>query len=135
MPFVLDCSMTMAWVFADEACESADAIRDSLTDDHAIVPALWAAEVGNVLLTATRRQRISRHDWQHVAAGLKALPIEIEPESKSRVFDAVLPLAHEARLSVYDATYLEIALRQGLALATLDQRLLNAAREHGVRVL
>ncbi len=55
MAFVLDCSMTMAWVFSDEATVATDALRESLMNDSAAVPVLWAIEVGNVLLVATRR--------------------------------------------------------------------------------
>ena len=57
MPFVLDCSVTMAWVFPDEASEATGRLRDSLTGDRAFVPSLWLVEVGSVLLAATRRGR------------------------------------------------------------------------------
>ena len=135
MAFVLDCSVTMAWVFPDEANESTDALRESLLKDSAVVPVLWPIEVGNVLLVATRRERISVNDWPRIRDDLEALPIDIDPESCDRVLDTVLPLANEYALSVYDAMYLELALRRGLPLATLDQKLIAAGKAAGVEVL
>ena len=81
MPFVLDCSVTMAWVFPDEANESTDALRESLVTDNAVVPVLWPIEVGNVLLVATRRGRITEDDWPRIRDALEALPIDVDPES------------------------------------------------------
>ena len=135
MAFVLDCSVTMAWVFPDEASDSTDALRESLIRDGAVVPALWPIEVADVLLVATRRGRISEDDWPRIRDDLEALPIDIDPESCDRVLDTVLPLANEYELSVYDAMYLELALRRGLPLATLDQKLIAAGKAAGVEVL
>ncbi len=123
MPFVLDCSMTMAWVFPDEANPSTDALRESLLKDNAVVPVLWSIEVGNVLLVATRRGRIKADDWHRIRDALEALPINVDPDSGNRVLHTVLPVASEYKLSVYDAMYLELALRLGQPLATLDKKL------------
>ena len=135
MAFVLDCSVTMAWVFPDEAHESTDALRESLIKDSAVVPVLWPIEVGNVLLVATRRGRIIEDDWPRIRDDLGALPIDVDPESCDRVLDAVLPIANEHNLSVYDAMYLELALRLGLPLATLDRKLIAAGKAAGVEIL
>ncbi|MEA3410663.1 MAG: type II toxin-antitoxin system VapC family toxin, partial [Pseudomonadota bacterium] len=135
MAFVLDCSMTMAWVFPDEASEFTDSLRESLLKDHAVVPAIWRIEVGNVLLVATRRGRISSDDWPRIRDNLEALPIDVDPESCGRVLESVLPIAYERKLSVYDAMYLEIALRRGLPLATLDKELGAAGKKARVEVL
>ncbi len=134
MAFVLDCSVTMAWVFSDEANESTDALRESLLKNSAVVPVLWPIEVGNVLLVATRRGRITEDDWPHIRDDLEALPIDVDTESCDRVLDTVLPIANEHGLSVYDAMYLELALRLGLPLATLDQKLIAAGKATGVEV-
>lgn len=134
MPFVPDCSVTMAWVFPDEAGEFTDALRESLLVHRAVVPVLWLIEVANVLLVATRRGRITSGDWPQIADGLAALPIEIDPESCDRVLETVLPTAFEHKLSVYDAMYLELALRLGLPMATLDQKLIAAGEAAGVEV-
>ena len=132
MPFVLDCSVTMAWVFPDEASEATGRLRDSLIDDRAFVPSLWPVEVGSVLLTAARRGRVGADEWPRICANLEALPIEIEPVSTPRVWGPALALAERHDLSVYDATYLELALRMKLPLATLDRALSAAAKTAGV---
>lgn len=132
MPFVLDCSVAMTWVFPDEASEATERLRDSLIDDQAFVPSLWPVEVGSVLLVATRRRRIRADEWSHICSSLEALPIEVEPVSTSRVWGKVVALADRHNLSVYDATYLELALRMRMPLATLDRALITAARSAGV---
>ena len=131
MPFVLDCSMTMAWLFTDEGSDRASALRDSLLRDHAVVPSLWPMEVANVLLAATRRGRIQHSEWKTLIGYIGVLPITIDSETGERVFTATLPLADHYRLSVYDAVYLELALRKRLPLATLDQKLRHACQAAG----
>lgn len=132
--FVLDCSLAMAWVFPDEATETTDRLLDALTDGLAFVPALWPAEVANVLLVATRRRRIAETDWPRIRRNLDALPIRIDPASTSRTWDEVLELAHAHHLSVYDSMYLELAIRMQLPLATLDGALAAAGRAAGLEV-
>lgn len=132
MAFVLDCSITMAWVFPDEANAATYQLRDSLVEDSAFVPALWPVEVGNVLLMATQRRRIARNEWERIREDLSELPISIDPVSTDRVWSAALELADTHRISLYDAVYLELALRLRLPLATLDRALAAAARDAGV---
>ena len=134
MAFVLDCSVAMAWVFPDEASEGTERLRDSLIDGKAFVPSLWPVEVGSVLLSATKRGRIRADEWPGICASLDALPIEVDPVSASRVWGRALALASEHGLSVYDAVYLELALRMRLPLATLDRSLADAARTAGADV-
>ena len=85
-----------------------------MIEGRAFVPALWPVEVGNVFLTATRRGRIAADEWPRICASLEALPIEIEPISTTRAWGAALELTREHRLSGYDATYLELAVRMQL---------------------
>lgn len=132
--FVLDCSLCMAWVFPDEATGATNRLLDALTDGRAFVPALWPMEVANVLLVATRRRRIAETDWSRILRSLDALPIRIDPVSTSRIWDEVLEVAHAHRLSVYDAMYLELAIRMQLPLATLDGALAVAGRAAGLDV-
>ena len=132
MPFVLDCSVAMAWVFPDEASEATARLRDSLIDDRAFVPSLWPVEVGSVLLAAARRGCVDADEWPRICTSLEALPIEVEAVSLSRVWGSALALADRYNLSVYDATYLELALRMRLPLATLDRALAAAAKTAGV---
>ena len=135
MAFVLDCSVTMAWVFPDEATEVTNRLRDSLVDGKAFVPSLWPVEVGNVLLVATRRGRVRVDEWPEIRANLEALPIETDPVATSRVWGASLELAETHQISVYDAVYLELAVRLQLPLATLDRALVAAARVVGIEAL
>ena len=134
MAFVLDCSVTMAWIFPDEASVLTNRLRESLVEDSAFVPALWPVETGNVLLAATRRGRIAKNDWRRIRESLQALPINIDPVSTDRVWSAVLDLADTYLISAYDAMYLELALRLRLPLATLDRELAAAAQASGVEV-
>ena len=134
MAFVLDCSVTMAWVFADEATQETERLRDSLVGGRAIVPALWPIEVGDVLRVATRRGRIARDEWARIRDNLDALPIEIDPVATSIVWHSALELAQEHGLPVYSAMYLELAVRMRLPLATLDLALVSAALDVGLEV-
>ena len=134
MAFVLDCSVTMAWLFPDEATEATDRLRDSFVADRAFVPSLWPVEVANVLLAATRCGRVGVDEWPEICAHLDVLPIEIDPVSTPRVWGAVLQLANRHGLSVYDATYLELAVRMRIPLATLDRALAAAGQAAGVDV-
>ena len=134
MAFVLDCSVTMAWVFPDEATDATDWLRDSLVESQAFVPSLWPVEVGNVLLTATRRDRIRVDEWPEIRAGLEALPIEIDPVTTSRAWGVSLELAQAHQLSVYDAMYLELAIRLRMPLVTLDRALRSAGQAVGIDV-
>ncbi|MDE2721249.1 type II toxin-antitoxin system VapC family toxin [Candidatus Palauibacter polyketidifaciens] len=131
---MLDCSVTMAWVFPDEATEETARLRDALTEGRAFVPSLWPIEVANVLLVATRRGRIAESDWPRIWRNLEALPLTIDPVSTSRIRGPVLGVAHAHGLSVYDSMYLELAIRMRLPLATLDRALGEAARTAGLEV-
>ena len=124
----------MAWLFSDEATEATDRLRESLAETRAFVPSLWPAEVGSVLLVATRRSRIRVDEWPQIRAYLSALPIEIDPVSTSRTWGRSLELAHAHKLSVYDAMYLELAVRLRMPLVTLDRALWNAGRAAGIDV-
>ena len=135
MPFVLDCSVTMAWVFSDESSPRTDRLRESLIEDSAIVPAIWPIEVGNVLLVATRRGRMKAQDWSRIEMDLETLPIEIDTDSCHRVLTSVLPVAHTHNLSVYDAMYLELAQRRRLPMATLDSQLAQAGQAANIKIL
>jgi predicted nucleic acid-binding protein len=99
-----------------------------------MAPALWPVELANALAMGERRKRITRSDTTRFLALIAALPIEIDPETSARALDYVLPLARTFSLTSYDATYLDLAMREGLTLATLDADLRKAARKAGVRI-
>jgi predicted nucleic acid-binding protein len=132
--FVLDTSVAMAWCFEDEANLYADAVLDSLIDNAALAPSIWPLEVGNVLLVAERRKRMSQSESKRFLELLSSLPIKIEGFSEQRMFEAVLNLARKQRLSSYDASYLDLAMQTELKLATLDQSLRKAAGRCGVAI-
>lgn len=133
--FVLDCSVTMAWCFLDEADDYADALLESLAKTKAVVPSLWPLEVANVLLVAERRHRLTAAQSMHFLDLLAALPILVDKETGDHAWSTSLSLAREHSLSSYDATYLDLAMRSGLPLATTDERLVRTARRVGAHIL
>ena len=133
--FVLDASMTVSWVFEDESTPFTVGVLKSLETVHAIVPALWPFEVANVLSAAERRGRINAAAQAEFLERLRLLPIEIERRPAVWLAQQILPLARTYRLSAYDAAYLELAIREGLPLATLDEELRRAASAAGVALV
>ena len=126
--FVVDNSVVMSWCFQDEMSEYADWVLDRLTDSQALVPGIWPLEVTNVLLMAQRKKRLGRAGSAWFLELLRSLPILVEQELPARVFAEILSLADDTGLSTYDATYLDLAMREGLPLASLDKSLRKAAR-------
>jgi predicted nucleic acid-binding protein len=129
---VIDNSIVMAWCFLDERTEYVGAVKAFLENNTAIQPVVWPLEAGNVVTVAVRRKRISREDGSLFLSLLESLPIEVESGSPSRMFREVYALAEEHQLSTYDASYLDLALRRELPLATQDKALIRAAAECGV---
>ncbi|MDW6021800.1 type II toxin-antitoxin system VapC family toxin [Mesorhizobium sp. BAC0120] len=132
MSIILDASISLAWVFDDEATPTIDAIFDRIASSGAFAPGLWRLEVANGLRMAVRRSRMSLEFRDEALARLARLPIEIDQETNLHAWQATLSLADRYALTVYDAAYLELAQRRRLPLATLDRRLDQAAREAGV---
>lgn len=131
--FVLDCSATLPWVFVDEATPACDALLDQLgAGARAWVPALWHLELGNVLLGSKRRGRIDQAGIEAFLSQLAVYDIAVDDQTTERAWQKTLDLAMQYGLSTYDAAYLELALRRGVPLATLDSALIAAARTCGV---
>jgi len=135
MSFVVDNSIALAWCFEDEQTAGIMALLDRVTEAGAVAPQLWPVEALNGLLTAERRGRIDRGLRLRLAGFLRALPVRIDDETASRTWITTAPLAELHRLTAYDATYLELALRLGLPLATSDTALIAAAQTVGVPLL
>jgi predicted nucleic acid-binding protein len=131
---VLDASVTAAWCFADESTQASEALHASLAESSAVVPSLWHAESANLLLVAERRQRITAERCAELLELIDILPIETVDET-TRMRGPVVRLARLHRLTIYDATYLDVAMQRGLALATRDKDLVRAARSAGVSIL
>ena len=135
MGFVLDSSVTMAWVFPDEQSTAALAMRDRLLTETAVVPAVWPFEVTNVLALGERRGRISPGDADQFLVTLQKLPIVLDTARPLALPESLLVLARSSGLSAYDAAYLELAQRLGLPLATQDKRLRQVANQIGVSLI
>jgi predicted nucleic acid-binding protein len=127
--------MALAWCFEDEATPQADAILEQVRQGGAVVPALWHFEIGNVLLTAERRRRLTQERGTRMLAVLAALPIATDDTTSARITRDVVPLARQHGLTAYDAAYLELAIRTGGPLATRDAALLAAGKASGVATL
>ena len=132
MPFVMDASVTLAWCFRDEENAYAHRVFRRLDDDPAVVPSIWLLEVANGLLVAERRGRFSRAEVAEVDGVLADLPITWHELSLDLALGPVLELARAQGLSTYDAAYLDLAMREGLPLATQDEALRAAAQRVGV---
>lgn len=130
--FVLDCSITMAWLFADEKTDLTEKVMNRLTNEDAIVPSLWIFEVTNVLLGGEKRKRITPAQSVRFLETLSKLRIKISEEITISQSEFLLSTARSHGLTAYDAAYLDLALRLGVPLATLDEDLKKAARKSGV---
>jgi predicted nucleic acid-binding protein len=135
MTFVLDASITLAWCFAEEATPRTTALLEKLTSEIAIVPTIWSLEIGNILLNAQRKKRISYADITQFLELLNHLNIQVDAETTDRSFHQILSLAHSEELTTYDAAYLELAMRSGSPLATKDLQLRKASSRVGVKLL
>jgi len=132
--FVLDASVTMAWCLDDQNVLANSAL-ESLENSGAIAPSIWPLEVSNALVVAERRGYLNRMESTYFLTLLRSLPVLVEMATEDRVFSDILNLAREQMLSTYDAAYLELAMRTGLPLATLDEALRKAAQRCGVALM
>jgi predicted nucleic acid-binding protein len=130
--FVLDCSVTLRWFFADEVDAYADAVAHVFPSASAIVPGIWPLEVANALLMGERRKRSTIAQASKWLDHMRSLPIAVDEDTTARAWSEIVSLGRSQGLSAYDAAYLELALRRGLPLASLDERLKGAADAIGV---
>jgi predicted nucleic acid-binding protein len=132
MPFVLDASVAACWAFEDEDHPTATLALERIRSDQARVPSLWWFEVRNTLIINERRGRLAEADTAAFLRGLSRLGVTVDrlPEEAG-----VMTLARKHRLTVYDASYLELAQRETLPLATLDADLLRAARAENLSLI
>jgi predicted nucleic acid-binding protein len=129
---VLDASVALSWCFADEENAYGLTVLGMLREADACVPSIWPLEVANALLVAERRRRLNQTETSRFLTLIESLDIAVDPGTSVRAFSETLSLARRYSLSSYDAAYLELALREGLPIATLDRNLLSAARKLGV---
>jgi len=129
---VVDCSAFIACALFDE--EPPKGLPERLAEAEFVVPAIWPVEVANALLMALLRKRADKAALLTIRRILKARSIEVEPASIELALSATLSLASDHKLTVYDAAYLELALRRKLPLATLDEELRRAAKKTKVEL-
>jgi len=132
MRFVLDCSVTMPWLLKNEPTGYAEKILKHLEKGEALVPFLWHLEVGNVLLSAERRKRLLEAESERFLHWLSELPVTVDSQPPAMALSRVVSLGREQNLSSYDAAYLELAMREGTSLATVDKGLIQAAKKVGI---
>ena len=138
MNFVLDASVAMYWLFLDgKPAERAYALKVlaamQQAQTKALVPATWGLEVSNVIARAEAKGLVREVQSEAFLEMLAAIDIGADPATFSRALADTLQIARRYRLSAYDASYLELAMREGLPLATLDEDLQKAARKAGVK--
>ena len=132
MPFVVDASVAACWFMPDERHPIADAAYRRIAHDSAVTPVLWWYELRNMLIVSERRGRLDSAKTARVLRLLGGLPVAVDADVEE---EALMQLARRYRLTVYDAAYLELALRQRHPLATLDAALSIAARAERVPLI
>lgn len=135
MSFVVDNSVALAWCFEDEHIQPIMDLLDRVAETGAIASSLWPLEALNGLLMAERRRRLDTKRRQRLADFLRDLPVTSDAETADQAWTATARLAERYRLTLYDAAYLELALRRKLPLATLDQDLIRAGKALGMTLL
>ena len=136
MNFIVDSSMALAWVMRDESGPETDKVLDSLgRGAKAFVPALWHWEIANGLLNVERQKRATKTEINGHILLLQTLPIEVDEAAIDQAWGATHLLAQRHKLTSYDASYLELAIRRGLPLATLDNDLAAAAKLEKIPLL
>ena len=134
MRLVVDASVTMSWCFPDEEHPYAQSVLRLLRETDAVVPAIWPLEVANALVVAERRSRLKPAETTRFLALIRGLDVTVDRETSSQALGETLSLARRHALSAYDAAYLELAIREGLPMATLDKDLERTARKLGVKL-
>ena len=131
--FVVDASAAFAWVLPNQASPEAQVLLERIeTGTVAVVPSLWFLEVANGLLVAQRRKRVTAPERTLALQRLSALALTVDEDDPLEVFGRTFTLAEQFGLSVYDAVYLELALRRNLPLVTRDRALRSAADRSGI---
>ena len=133
--FVADASLAIAWVIDSQSSRDADQLlQDIVSGTPFFVPSLWKFEVANTLLVLLRRRRIDTTSYKGARRDISQLT-PVFDDSPRQIWEQIWDLAENYRLSVYDATYLELALRRHLPLASRDAALNKAAKASGVKTL
>ena len=135
MSLVIDASMTVAWLFSDERSEVPQTVLRRVAAEGALVPSLWRLEIANVLRNAVRRRRCDAGYATRCLQRLGRLQIIVDPETDAQAWGRTRQLSTEHDLSIYDAAYLELAVRRRRPLASRDAALIRAGRKTGLDVM
>jgi predicted nucleic acid-binding protein len=134
--FIVDASVAFAWVYQGQATPETDhLLKEVAAGATVIVPALWFLEISNILLIAQRRHRLTTGQRRAALEKLTAMQFTVDEEGTRHAFGKTSELAEKYGLTIYDATYLELALRRSLPLASRDETLRNATRRCGLKAL
>lgn len=136
MSFVLDTSITMRWYFGDGSPQElsyATRVLDAIKTNQAVVPTIWGLEVANVLVRSEAKGLAMEARSEAFVGMLQRMNISVDSATFAQSLAGTLQIARRYKLSAYDSAYLEIALRDGLSLASLDEALLKAAKRAGVK--
>lgn len=133
--FIADASVAIGWVHPDQATSETAAMLDAIEGGATLeVPALWTLEVANALTVLVRRRTLTEEDRQTSLGWLRALTIRVDHDMASLAFSTLSELASAYDLSIYDATYLELAERRTLPLGCKDGPLKKAAKRRGIQL-
>ena len=132
MPIVIDNSVYFAWCMSDEDAPLADKAMSRVVEEGGVVPGIWWYELRNALLMNERRGRISRQQVTDTLVDSQSLGISVDDGHDETL---ILELARQFELTIYDAAYIEVALRRSMPLATLDERLRQAAEAVGIAIV
>jgi predicted nucleic acid-binding protein len=133
--FVVDASVAIAWIHPAQAtAESAEWLSHVASGAELVVPSLWPLEVANALLVLERRRKLTAGHRREALRLLGTMPVALDHDGLSRAFGDLSDLAHRESLSLYDASYLEVAIRRALPLSCKDGPLRAAATRHNVGV-
>lgn len=133
--FVIDASVGFSWVYPSQASDETDKMLQELeTGATVVVPWFWFLEVANGLLAAERRKLLTAGERKIALEKLSKLKFVIDEECAQAAFGRTSELAAKHGLSVYDAAYLETALRRNLPLGSRDKPMRTAAKKAGVKL-
>lgn len=136
MRLVLDNSVTMRWLFGDGSASDqlySKQVLASITEAAVLVPGVWSLEVANVISRAEKKFGLTEARSSEFVHALQQMHIQVDTETSIHAMGDTLQLARRYNLSAYDAAYLELSLREGLPLATLDEGLIKAIKKAGAK--
>jgi predicted nucleic acid-binding protein len=134
--FVADASVGLAWAVESQSSPATDRLLTDVTEGRPfVVPVLWAFEIVNGLLVLKRRKRVTHDQYLRAKSDLSLLAQVVDEDGARLAWNQIANLADTQSLSIYDAIYLELAVRRQVPLASRDTALNGAARRCGVKTL